>query len=350
MDPCFDSSQIKIVRQLILTFLLGFTGIIQVSAQTDSLILSNGDVIVGEIKSMNKGVIKIETDYSDTDFKIEWDKVSEIYSPRTYLITLSDGTRINEPINTNPDNPHQLIIGVGAASRTIDLIDLVYINPLEKTFISRMSAAVSIGYNFTKNNNLSQFSSRISLGYLADFWSLNGSLDIVLSSQDDVEDISRTDGLITFQYFLKNDWFLLGKIDFLSNTEQKLDLRSAPSIGVGKYLVHSNKFNVALSGGGVWNNETFTDETPDRSSAETFLGGNLDIFDIGDLDLLTSLTVYPSLTESGRVRTDFKFDLKYDLPLDFFINLGFTLNYDNQPIEGASEADYVIQTTFGWDL
>jgi putative salt-induced outer membrane protein YdiY len=350
MDPCFDSPQIKIVRQLILTFLFGFAGIIQVSAQTDSLILSNGDVIVGEIKSMDKGIIQIETDYSDTDFKIEWDKVSEIYSPRTYLITLSDGTRINEPINTNPDSPHQLIIGVGAASRTIDLIDLVYINPLEKTFISRMSAAVSIGYNFTKNNNLSQFSSRISLGYLADFWSLNGSLDIVLSSQDEVEDISRTDGLITFQYFLKNDWFLLGKIDFLSNTEQKLDLRSAPSIGVGKYLVHSNKFNVALSGGGVWNNETFTDETPDRSSAEAFLGGNLDIFDIGDLDLLTSLTVYPSLTESGRVRTDFKFDLKYDLPLDFFINLGFTLNYDNQPIEGASEADYVIQTTLGWDL
>ncbi len=300
---------------------------------------------------MNKGVKQIETDYSDSDFKIEWDKVSEIYSPRTYLITLSDGTRINEPINTNPDNPHQVIIGDSAASRTIDLIDLVYINPLDKNFISRLSAAVSIGYNFTKSNNLSQLSTRISLGYLADFWSLSGSLDLVNSTQDMAEDISRTDGLITFRYFLKNDWYLIGRSDFLSNDEQKLKLRSAFSAGVGKFLVHTNQVQLGVSTGGVWNNETYTDETiEDRSTAEAYLGSQLDIFDIGDLSLFTGVTVYPSLSESGRVRTDFKFDLKYDLPLDFYINLGYTLNYDNQPVEGASKSDYVLQTTFGWDL
>jgi len=348
MNPYLDTPQVKAIGYFVFTFLIG--GIIQISAQTDSLILSNGNVIVGEIKSMDKGIIQIETDYSDSDFKIEWDKVLEIYSPRTYLITLSDGTRVNEPINTNPDNPHQVIIGKDATSRTIDLIDLVYINPLEKTFISRLSAAVSIGYNFTKNNNLSQLSTRISMGYLSDFWSLNGSLDIVQSSQDEVEDISRTDGQIAFRYFLKNDWFLIGRIDLLSNNEQKLKLRFAPSIGLGKYLVHSNKINVALSGGGVWNNETFTDDTPDRTSGEAFLGGNLEIFDIGDLDLLTSFALYPSLTESGRVRADFKFDLKYDLPLDFYINLGYTHNFDSEPIEGAAKNDYVFQTTLGWDL
>jgi len=239
MNPFRDTLQVKAVCYFVFTFLFG--GIIQISAQTDSLILSNGNVIVGEIKSMDKGIIQIETDYSDSDFKIEWDKVLEIYSPRTYLITLSDGTRVNEPINTNPDNPHQVIIGKDATSRTIDLIDLVYINPLEKTFISRLSAAVSIGYNFTKNNNLSQLSTRISMGYLSDFWSLNGSLDIVLSTQDEVEDISRTDGLITFTYFLKNDWYLITKADFLSNDEQKLKLRSAYSAGLGKYLIHTNR-------------------------------------------------------------------------------------------------------------
>jgi hypothetical protein len=346
MNSYLDTPQVKAVGYFVFTFLIG--GITQISAQTDSLILNNGNVIVGEIKSMDRGIIEIETDYSDSDFKIEWDKVSEIYSPRTYLITLSDGTRVNEPINTNPDNPHQVIIGKDATSRTIDLIDLVYINPLDRTFISRLSAAVSIGYNFTKNNNLSQLSSRIALGYLSDFWSLNGSLDIVLSTQDEGEDISRTDGLITFMYFLKNDWYLIVKTDFLSNDEQKLKLRSAYSAGLGKYLIHTNRVRLGLSAGGVWNDETYTDETiEDKSSQEAFLGGQLDMFDIGDLNLFTGVTVYPSLSESGRVRTDFKFDIKYDLPLDFYINLGYTLNYDNQ---GAAKSDYVLQTTFGWDL
>jgi hypothetical protein len=27
-----------------------------------------------------------------------------------------------------------------------------------------------------------------------------------------------------------------------------------------------------------------------------------------------------------------------DLPLDFYIGLGYTLNYDNRPFEGASES------------
>ena len=49
-------------------------------SQIDSLILINGDVIIGEVKSMNKSVIQIETPYSDSDFKIEWEGIKEIYS------------------------------------------------------------------------------------------------------------------------------------------------------------------------------------------------------------------------------------------------------------------------------
>ena len=45
-------------------------------AQTDTLIFKNGNMVVGEIKSMSRGVIQIETDYSDSDFMIEWEKVN----------------------------------------------------------------------------------------------------------------------------------------------------------------------------------------------------------------------------------------------------------------------------------
>jgi hypothetical protein len=60
--------------------------------------------------------------------------------------------------------------------------------------------------------------------------------------------------------------------------------------------------------------------------------------------------VFPSLTGSGRIRSDFKFDLKYDLPLDIYFGVGYTLNYDIKPVEGASETDYVFQTSVGWEL
>ena len=96
-------------------------------------------------------------------------------------------------------------------------------------------------------------------------------------------------------------------------------------------------------------NETFSNESPDKKSLEGFLGTELNLFDIGDLNILTNAVVYPGITESGRWRFDFKFDLKYDLPLDFYIKFGFSSNYDNQPTEGASDMDYVLQTSFGWE-
>lgn len=54
--------------------------------QSDTVVLSNGDEIVGEIKDMTKGVLTIETDYSDSDFKIEWEKFRGIKSLERYTI------------------------------------------------------------------------------------------------------------------------------------------------------------------------------------------------------------------------------------------------------------------------
>jgi hypothetical protein len=71
---------------------------------------------------------------------------------------------------------------------------------------------------------------------------------------------------------------------------------------------------------------------------------------MGDLNLLTNISAFPSLTEKDRIRLDWKFDIKYDLPLDFYIGLGTTVNYDNSPAVGTSEVDYIFQTVAGWKL
>jgi hypothetical protein len=55
----------------------------------------------------------------------------------------------------------------------------------------------------------------------------------------------------------------------------------------------------------------------------------LNIYDIGDLNMLTTLLAYPSLTEENRFRSDFTFDVKYDFLSDFYMKIGTILNYDN---------------------
>ena len=331
-----------------LTFIL-LCCFITISAQTDSLILKNGDVIVGEIKSMDKGVVTIETDYSKDDFTIEWSGIKEVYSSSRFLITLKDGRRINGSFKTI-DSGNIQITGVNGEKIDVRLSELVYLKEVESKFWSRMRASIDLGYNFTKANNLKQFSTRSTLGYLADKWSVDLYYNDINSSQDSIEPTKRTEAGINYKYFLQRDWFLMADLAFLSNTEQALKLRTNGKLGAGNYILHTNKSYLAAGGGISFNNETFSNETEKRNSAEAYAGTEWNRFDKGDLDVLSSIYIYPSLTEKGRFRSDIKVDVKYDLPLDFYIKSGLTLNYDNRPAIAGNETDYVFVVSFGWEL
>ena len=84
-----------------LFFLFVILSVESMLAANDTLLVSNGDVLVGEIKSMERGVLVMETDYSDSDFNIEWENVVEFYSNRNFIVTLSEGERYYGKINSN---------------------------------------------------------------------------------------------------------------------------------------------------------------------------------------------------------------------------------------------------------
>ena len=337
------------IRQLILLAVLLWCKK-EAFAQHDSLIFKNGDIIVGEIKSMDKGILTIETDYSDKDFVIEWSGIKRIYSKRIFLVSLSDGRRINGSIQSIENKTNVNITDTDGQKTEALLDEIVFLKGLKREFWSRMKAKIDVGLSFTKDNNLRQLTVNTNVGYLAHKWQLDGYYNFITSSQDSVETIKRTDGGVSFRYFLKRAWFLGTSVTFLSNTEQALDLRSVGKLGAGIYLIQTNKTYWTTGAGLSFNNESFTNETHGRNSLEAYAGTELNMFDVGDLNLLSSLFIYPSLTESGRWRTDFRFDSKYDLPFDFYIKLGLTLNYDNKPAIAGNTLDYVLGFSVGWEL
>lgn len=320
-----------------------------ICAQSDSLIFKTGKYIVGEVKSMNRNVLMIETEYSDKDFAIEWDAVSEIYTVTYFLISLTNGGRYNGTLKSS--DPGNIII-ITDEGQEIEVAnnEIVFLDDKDKGFWNQVYFSIDLGLDLTKANNLAQFTTRSSLGYVSERWSIDGYFNTLSSTQDEVDDIRRTDGGIGYKFFLPRDWYPLISFDFLSNTEQKLDLRTTWKLGMGKYVLQTNSAYWGFSLGANYNDEQFTDEADDRNSWESFIGTELNLFNIGDLNLVTKLMVYPSLTESGRVRTDFNFDLKYEFPFDddFYIKIGTTVNYDNQPVTDASELDYVFHTGLGW--
>lgn len=337
------------MKPYIILLLLIFSSTLLFS-QKDSIKLINKDIIIGEIKKMDRNVLTFKTPYSDSDFKIEWHKVIEIYSDRTFIVSIEDGERYTTTINSDIEDKGKVIIYIEGQEFKSEIIDVVFLEPIGKSFLSRLVIDMDFGVTLTKANNLRQFNANISYSLISNHWSTDGFFKSVFSRQDGIADISRIDGKIAGQYFLPHDWFVSISGTYLANNEQLLDLRSTYKGGLGYFVIRSNSMYLGTSGGLAWTNEAYIDDTPTKSSSEAYVGVDYNKYGIGDLSLLTSFIVFPSLTESGRVRADFNFDMKYDLPLDFYIKMSTTYNYDNQPIEGASKGDYVFTTSFGWEL
>jgi len=321
----------------------------QVLSQNDTLVMKNGDVLVGEIKEMQTGVLKYETDYSDKDFAIEWDEVRAIYTTTAFVVSTSDGRRMNGVLKTDQsDSSRVLIIGIlGLSSARKN--EIIFMKAFEKNLLGRFDATFDLGISLAKANDLSQINSKGTFGYVGKSWGSNASFDVVRSVQDSVQ-TRRTEANISGRLLLKHSWFTNLSAKFLQADEQKLKLRATTNASAGYFFVYTNKMYFSGLAGLAWTNEQYTDDTPLRNSLEGSFGIDLNLFDIQDFSLLTKTVFYPSITERGRRRLDFNIDLKYDLPLDFYIKLGYTHNYDNQPASGVSKHDYVFSTTVGWEL
>ena len=320
-----------------------------VYGQRDTLRLKTNDQIIGEIKSLTTGTLTMETAYSDDDFTIEFDQVSEMIIEKKCIIDLTEGG--NRFGYVKSEEPGKVTItGEDGSKETFDISDIIGLKEVEDNFLSRFSGAIDLGFNITKASNNRQLNISGRLSFTSQKWIFNTNINSLSSNQDNAEDVKRLDANIESLRLMRGDWFLTAEVIYLQNTEQALDARWSPNLAVGNMLVSSSKMYFGISAGLNMNFENFVDETLDKSSAELLFQTSLNMYNFEDLNLTANLKLFPSLTERRRFRTDFIFNISYDLPWDFYIKLGLTINYDNQPAISGNDIDYIFKSGLGWSF
>lgn len=319
-------------------------------AQKDTVYSATGDMIVGEIKSLSRNVLTFDTDYADSEFKIEWDNVEGITSNSLLIIYTKEGERYTGYLSYTKNEDRLVSIKGLTEDKNFSLSDIVEITTLKKDFWSRINIYIDAGYSFTKANNVTQLTTSANVNYKADKWKLSGYFNTVVTNQDDVDPTERTEGGTDFSYDVLGDAFAFVGIEFLKNSEQMLDLRTTSKIGVGYYFVRTNR--MFFQGGlGIANaNESYGGDSPSTDNSFEGLGTvEFDAFDIGDFSFRAKVSAFPSFTNKGRVRLNSDVSLKWDLPLDFYIKGSFVHNYDSKPLIDVPNSDYVFQTSIGWE-
>lgn len=317
-------------------------------SQSDTLVFSSGNKLIGEIKKMEKGVLEMDVSYGKENFKIKWIDIEKIFTSKKFLINV-DHKLFRGKIAFISDEK-VTIINEDEVLVTCLLKDILYISEINEDLKSRFSAALEFGFNLAKTNNTHQLSIRSSVGYKTDKSALELSYNILRTKQDDIEPVKRIDGLINFRRILVDRWYVISSVSVLSNTEQKIDIRANTQLGIGNYIYATNKGYWGLKSGLNNNLEKFSNNENSLSSWEAYLGTELNLYDMEDLNLTLVFMNYSSFTDKGRYRADLNFDIKYDLPLNLFVRTGLSWNFDNKPTSGASNSDYILRTGIGWEL
>jgi len=331
-------------------FLLSFFSLfcIGLYAQKDTLYFKNKEMIVGEVKSMENNILTAETKYSDQDFKIAFDKVAKLILVHKYSIYLVDGSSFYGTLKSKKDN--EVTITSGDTIQDVMISKIVSLNKIETGFWKHFTGSLDFGYNFAKTNNSEQLTFAMQLNYISEKWIHTAKYDALSTVQDDVEDIKRVDWELDTKKYYRDNWFFNSNLSFLSNTSQSIKGRFSPSLAMGNYLARNNKLYFLVAGGLTYNIEKYFDSTNDKNSFELVFISQFNMFNFKDIDINTSVLMFPSLSEKGRFRTDFDFSFKYDLPLDFYIKSSINVNFDNQPFQDTEKLDYVFSTGFGWKL
>jgi hypothetical protein len=318
--------------------------------KTDSLVMQNGNEITGEVKSLDQGQLKYSTDDLGI-LSVNWDRVASIVSKKSVLVEMADGARY-VGVMEKPAEAGQVALRTDDGLEDLAMAEIVRINPIEKTFWGGLKGSFSLGASFTRSSDVLQFSASgdVSKRTRKRLNSLNFNLIATEQSDGSTQNIS-----VRFAHLrlLRHRWAVPVVAAYERNQSLGIENRIMVGSGGGRWLIESNRQNLVALGGLDLNTEDTTGADAGQTSLEAFLGVQYSRFRYHHpkQNLSIAAFVFPSLTESGRLRAQLNNHWRQELIDDFFFELSIYANYDSQPPEGAAfGADYGIVTSIGYSF
>ncbi len=89
-----------------------------------------------------------------------------------------------------------------------------------------------------------------------------------------------------------------------------------------------------------------------NNQIEGALGVNFSVFEFKQLAFDSNWLLFPSFSESGRVRMDWRNRLRFRVfrGADLWLNFSRNLNLDSQPPAQTPGSDYVTTTSLSWEF
>jgi hypothetical protein len=318
--------------------------------KTDIVTLLNGDKITGEIKYYKQGKLTVDTEHSGW-VSIKWNKILSVASDKMYDIETIDGEHHFGSLAPS-DPPGKVVIVSGDQTLTVSFFDIFTLAYVGRKFWSRWEGSLDFGFNYTQSSNLVQFNLNFDAAYRMQKYAITTTLDSFFSRQDETTSADRAAFALRYDRYLGKRWIAETGIGLDRNIQLGLKIRESFGVGAGYFLVQQNQKQLAVILGVLANHEQPV-EGASKNSAEALVGGryNYFMYDFPKITLSAALQVFPSLTESGRVRLEAAASARREIISDFYLALSVYDSFDSRdPTTGQAKNDWGPTLSIGWQF
>jgi hypothetical protein len=315
--------------------------------KTDTIHLFNGDKIVGEMKDLKLGLLRVKTDYMASVY-IEWDQVQTVRSDKRWYIRMRNGAYFDGALAASPMLDHLYI--VDGDSIHVNLIDITTLYRLNQGIWPRTDGSLNAGYSYQKSNGLSQFTLSGNATYRADHGAVNLTFNFINTTQPDLEDNRKQDVSASWEQNLWGRWTSGFGAGAETNTELDLDLRLRANVYLGNYVLLSVHASNVI-GGGLQGNRERGSEGEGSDNYEVFLSDRFRFktYRFPKAEVSIDASGYYGLTIRDRWRFTTTATLRYEVIRDLQLGLEFYEQFDSKPLDGGPQLnDFRIATTVGY--
>ena len=316
--------------------------------RTDLVFLYNGDRVTGEVKGLKRGKLELKTDHMGTLF-IEWSEISQIVSDTGQMIELVDGQNFYGTLEKSAKD-NMLAISTEQGTVDVDALDIIFMQPVEGEVWDRLDFSASLGFSWDKASDVGKYNLGADAVYRQRASIVLASFSTELTTQQNQGDTSRSVFNAAKLIFMPNKRYRAYFGNMEQNDELSISLRTLIGASYGWIPVRSQQSWLTMGGGMVINHEIPQDgDTETNLEAAAMLHYEFYRYSSPERSLNVDLKLYPSLTDFGRLRTNFDTNFKLEFMPDLFWKLQFYASYDNAPIsKNASGSDYGIISSLGY--
>ena len=312
----------------------------------DSLYLTNGQLLIGDLKSISLGKINFDADNLQL-LSIKSNRIKTIQA-RSHLYRIQTINRTIYYGNLLAGETGTVRIVNNDTIMELKIDEIGILLPLRGKTGSFWQGNASAGYSYTRSSEIGRFNSDYSVSFTTKKYLAISQGALILTQTDSTLEADNASVLFAGSYLFDAVWDGSIFFNYQRNLELGLARRYQEGLGLGLTFLSKVHVRARAIAGVVFNQEKSTEDvfTPTQLEIPLIISFSFFRFNKPDMTLSIRQSFYAGITQAGRFRQEGNLTINWKIISDFSINLQLYDNYDNQP-PGLNAASFDYGVVFG---